>query len=76
MNRHPSEWTLLVAASGPKDKSGQDTGLARALGIADAVNRLTHRNVAEPVAWGQLKAEPTTTRTVKLVVLEHTAEQR
>ena len=49
---HP-EWTLLVASSGKQDKG--DAGLARAKEVADRLDALAHRELAEPTEWSAVK---------------------
>jgi OOP family OmpA-OmpF porin len=61
MNRH-REWTLLVAVRGAK-------ALDAAGAIADSLDRLAHREVAEAIAWDAVAKEPATTANAKIVVV-------
>jgi hypothetical protein len=69
LNRH-RDWTVLVAAGG-----AADVGLTKAAAIADALAALTHREIAEPVAWNAMKKEPATARDVKVVVVVGRAKE-
>jgi hypothetical protein len=60
-NQHRG-WTLLVAARGKN-------GIADAGAVADALDGLAHREVAEPIAWDEVKNEPATTANVKILVV-------
>jgi OOP family OmpA-OmpF porin len=62
-NLHPG-WTILVAVRGPKP----DAALARAAALADDLDKLAHRELAEAVAWDGVKKEPVTAGDVKLVI--------
>jgi OOP family OmpA-OmpF porin len=63
-NRH-RDWTLLVAIRGAKG----DVALAHAAELADTLDKLAHRDLAEAVAWDAVKKEPATTGDVKIVVV-------
>ena len=63
-NQH-RDWTLLVAVRGPKP----EVSLARAAELADDLDRLAHRELAEPTAWESAKKEPVTAGEVKIVIV-------
>ncbi len=63
-NQH-RDWTFLVAVRAPKT----DAALARAAELADDLDKLAHREIAEGVAWDAVKKEPATTNDVKLVIV-------
>ena len=63
-NRHPG-WTFLVAARAAKPEAS----LARAAALADDLDKLAHREVAEAVAWDAVTKEAATTADVKIVIV-------
>ncbi len=58
------DWAFLVAVHGAKPEAA----LVRAAEIADDLDKLTHREVAEAIAWDSVKKEPATTADVKIVI--------
>ncbi len=67
VNRH-RDWTLLVAVRGAK-------GVDAAGAIADSLDRLAHRDVAEAIAWDAMAKEPATTANVKIGVAPTTRKE-
>ncbi len=67
MNRHRA-WTLLIAVRGAK-------ALDAAGAIADSIDRLARREVAEAIAWEQVAKEPATTANAKIVVVVATKKE-
>ncbi|HEY2511112.1 MAG TPA: thrombospondin type 3 repeat-containing protein, partial [Polyangiaceae bacterium] len=67
LHRHP-EWTVLVAARADRNAKAE-APLAQASLLADELDALAHRNLAEPSAWDPLAKEPATTADVKIVIL-------
>jgi hypothetical protein len=63
-NQHRG-WKLLVAARGANGKSG----VADAAAIADSLDALAHRDIAEAIAWDEVKVAPATTANVKVIVV-------
>jgi OOP family OmpA-OmpF porin len=63
-NAHP-EWTILVAIRSGKP----EVALAQAAALADDLDKLAHRGLAEAVGWDSLKKEPVTAGDVKLVIV-------
>jgi hypothetical protein len=66
-NQHRG-WKLLVATRGANGANGKG-GVADAAAIADSLDALAHRDVAEAIAWDEVKVEPATTANVKIVVV-------
>ncbi len=69
-NRH-RDWTFLVAVNAAKPEAS----LGRAGALADDLDKLAHREVAEATAWDSVKKEPATTGDVKIVVVVRGKEE-
>jgi hypothetical protein len=67
MNRH-RDWKLLIAVRGAK-------ALDAAAAIADSLDRLSHRELAEAIAWDAMAKEPATTANVKVVIAVSTKKE-
>jgi hypothetical protein len=69
-NQHRG-WKLLVAVRGANvaNVANVKRGVADAAAIADSLDGLAHRDVAEAIAWDEVKVEPATTANVKIVVV-------
>lgn len=53
-----------------------EASLGRAGALADDLDKLAHREVAEATAWDSVKKEPATTGDVKIVVVVRGKEEK